>query len=191
MSLWLIIVCIHFIVILKNLYEMKSTVIEFENPDLRIYCNVNAVLFTLLIIVLAIIAIVHAYIAGYSNTILVSLEMGAGVCLLAWGVVRLFVNSKAWYYIPTQSKMNVKSYYFDEADMPKVVRLIKEDIGCGALGLQAKSVGKIRLELFYSSDKKFAIAQIFSYEDWRYNAKTEVVNLEEKHLEIILKLMEG
>ena len=168
---------------------MKSTIIEFENPDLRIYFNLNEILLTLLLMLIAVMAIVDASLSEGINTTLSGLEMGVGVCLLLFAIIRFAMRHKAWYYIPTQSKMNVKTFYFDDSEKSVLIDLLKGNFPERSCSLKSKTIGKVRLEMFYSEDKKIVMAQVFQYDDWCYKALTEVAMLSSEQLNQVLNLI--
>lgn len=128
-----------------------------------------------IILVLMGVAAFYASIMEESESSSVSMFiMTLGAALLLVGVFRLFWKSHGWFYTPTQSRIAVKSEFYDTSDFRSLKSVLESSNFSGEKTVKSGNTGGIRMDYMYSKDRKFAAVQLFQFSSYIYQPVTEV-----------------
>ena len=120
-------------------------------------------------IILSVVLILIGGVAFYF-----SIVMTIGAACLLLGVFRLFWKSYSWFYTPTDSRISVKSEFYEAADFRSLKSVLESSDFSGEKTVKSGNTGGIRMDYMYSHDRKFAAVQLYQFSSYIYQPVTEV-----------------
>lgn len=100
--------------------------------------------------------------------------MTIGAACLLLGVFRLFWKSHSWFYTPTDSRISVKSEFYEAADFRSLKSVLESSDFSGKKTVKSGNTGGIRMDYMYSRDRKFAAVQLYQFSSYIYQPVTDV-----------------
>lgn len=98
----------------------------------------------------------------------------AGIALLSYGLFRLLVLKKRFFFTPTRVSVDKKALYFRPEEAETVQRLIEGRQFEQLSRLPRQQSSGIRLEALCSADGRFSALQTFAYVPHHYEAVSPV-----------------
>lgn len=131
----------------------------------------------LLSVILIIIGVLSFYFSIQEESDSSSLSMlilTAGAALVLVGVFRLFWKSQGWLYTPSNSRIVVKSDFYEAADFRELKSVLENGNFSNSGSVKSGNTGGIRMDYMYSKDRKFAAVQLFQFSSYIYQPVTDV-----------------
>ena len=95
-----------------------------------------------------------------------------GIALGIFGFIKIFMGEKVFYHKETRTKLRFKRLTFSKNERNRLEKILQEknfeQIGSIALGENKSS--DIRLDIYISTDKQYASAQIMEFIPFEYQA---------------------
>lgn len=129
---------------------------------------------SILFILLGAAAFYFSIIEENESSSLSMLVMTIGAACLLLGVFRLFWKSHSWFYTPTDSRISVKSEFYEAADFRSLKSVLESSDFSGEKTVKSGNTGGIRMDYMYSHDRKFAAVQLYQFSSYIYQPVTEV-----------------
>lgn len=151
-----------------------TTIKDFTHRDLDIRMDVKNVILSALLLVLGLVVTVYAlrYNSGDENSS--SVMLGIGILSAIAGVVCYIMCGKELYFLPTNSKVEVRSLHYDVEHFAALRNLALTGKYEGASPLVAKQIGNVRLDIMKAEDNTFAAIQVSQYTDLMYAPVADV-----------------
>ena len=80
----------------------------------------------------------------------------------------------ACLYTPTDSRISVKSEFYEAADFRSLKSVLESSDFSGEKTVKSGNTGGIRMDYMYSHDRKFAAVQLYQFSSYIYQPVTEV-----------------
>ncbi|WP_299228940.1 hypothetical protein [uncultured Bacteroides sp.] len=136
--------------------------------------DVRSIIFSVILILIGGIAFYFSIIEENESSSLSMLVMTIGAACLLLGVFRLFWKSHSWFYTPTDSRISVKSEFYEAADFRSLKSVLESSDFSGEKTVKSGNTGGIRMDYMYSRDRKFAAVQLYQFSSYIYQPVTDV-----------------
>ena len=136
--------------------------------------DIRSIIFSVILILIGGAAFYVSIMEGNESSSISMLVMTIGASLLLIGVFRLFWKSHSWFYTPTQSRIAVKSEFYEAADFRSLKSVLASNNFSGEKSVRSGNTGGIRMDYMYSKDRKFAAVQLFQFSSYIYQPVTDV-----------------
>ena len=136
--------------------------------------DIRSIIFSIILILVGGLAFYFSIIEENESSSLSMLIMTLGAACLLVGVFRLFWKSHSWFYTPTDSRISVKSEFYEAADFRSLKSVLDGCCFSGEKTVKSGNTGGIRMDYMYSKDRKFAAVQLFQFSSYIYQPVTEV-----------------
>lgn len=136
--------------------------------------DIRSIIFSAVLILVGALAFYLSIKEEKESSSLSMLVMTVGTAMILVGVFRLFWKSQAWFYTPSQSKIVVKSEFYDASDFVKLKRVLENASFSESKNVKASNTGGIRMDYMFSKDRKFVAVQLYQFSSYIYQPVTEV-----------------
>lgn len=136
--------------------------------------DVRSIILSVILILIGGAAFYFSIIEENESSSLSMLVMTIGAACLLLGVFRLFWKSHSWFYTPTDSRISVKSEFYEAADFRSLKSVLESSDFSGEKTVKSGNTGGIRMDYMYSHDRKFAAVQLYQFSSYIYQPITEV-----------------
>lgn len=136
--------------------------------------DVRSIILSVILILIGGAAFYFSIIEENESSSLSMLVMTIGAACLLLGVFRLFWKSHSWFYTPTDSRISVKSEFYEAADFRSLKSVLESSDFSGEKTVKSGNTGGIRMDYMYSRDRKFAAVQLYQFSSYIYQPVTEV-----------------
>ena len=114
-----------------------------------------------------IVTLIVAAVSFYAGSLFI-----LGIALGIFGFIKIFMGEKVFYHKETGTKLRFKRLTFSKNERNRLEKILQEknfeQIGSIALGENKSS--DIRLDIYISTDKQYASAQIMEFIPFEYQA---------------------
>lgn len=136
--------------------------------------DVQSIVLSILLILLGSMAFYFSIKEENDSSSWSMLIMTVGTALLLIGVFRVFWKSHSWFYTPTQSRISVKSEFYETSDFKYLKLKLDNGDFSGEKTIRSGNTGGIRMDYMYSKDKKFAAVQLYQFSSYIYQPVTQI-----------------
>lgn len=159
---------------MTTIQAIDTTIFTFSHPDIAKRTSIAGILFSLVLLLLGILAFVVTFrLEDRSSAASMGLMvLGAGLCL--WGIFRLFWKSRETVYLPTGSVTKSRSLFFDLRYMERLTDMVNSGSFPVASAIRSEASGNVRMDVMVSEDRKFAAVQLFQFVPYNYQPVTSV-----------------
>lgn len=136
--------------------------------------DIRSIIISAVLVLIGISAFYFSIREENDSSSLSMLVMTFGTALILIGVFRLFWKSHAWFYTPSQSRIVVKSEFYETADYRNLKQILDNADFSETRSLKGSNTGGIRMDYMFSKDHKFAAVQLYQFSSYIYQPVTEV-----------------
>lgn len=136
--------------------------------------DIRSIIISSLLILVGALAFYFSIKEENESSSLSMLVMTVGTAMILVGVFRLFWKSHAWFYVPSQSKVVVKSEFYDASDYRNLKQVLDNAVFSDSKSIKGSSTGGIRMDYMFSKDRKFVAVQLYQFSSYIYQPITEV-----------------
>lgn len=129
---------------------------------------------SILFILLGAAAFYFSIIEESESSSISMLVMTLGAAFLLVGVFRLFWKSYSWFYLPTNSRIVVKSEFYETSDFRNLKLKLDNGDFSGEKNVKSGNTGGIRMDFMYSNDRKYAAVQLYQFSSYIYQPVTKI-----------------
>lgn len=136
--------------------------------------DIRSIILSVILILIGGAAFYASIIEENESSSLSMLIMTLGAACLLVGVFRLFWKSQGWFYTLTDSRISVKSEFYETADFRSLKSVLESGDFSGEKNVSSGNTGGIRMDYMYSKDRKFAAVQLYQFSSYIYQPATDI-----------------
>lgn len=155
------------------MYLMETT--QKQNNKNPYITSKNSLSTTGIIVVIVAAAAFYAGSLTNGNSVLSMSLFMLGVALGIFGLIKLFMGKKVFYCRESGTKVALHRLTFDKNEIRHLQRILEEKTfeQIGSINKGSNKSSDIRLDIYISTDKQYATAQIMEFVPFEYQAVGE------------------
>jgi len=174
-----------------NYTPQEGTLSANIHPNIRTQKNIQAILIGILLCIVSLGTITGSFLLQESSPTLSLLMLTISAIFICYAMFLFFSRSSRKVYIPTGSEVKERTLFFDLKEKYALQSILGSgDFYISMFPLTTTSNGSVRLDVQYSTDGKFAAAQLFVYEPYTYHPLSPIHYYEKEQAAELRKYIE-